>query len=70
MEYSSAEDSFFNYCLWEYRPLAPPSGKFKAANLLHHSFDVGSAHENAFRIVQLISVYLVVLILVLGMIFD
>jgi hypothetical protein len=54
MEYNSAEDSFFNYCLWEYRPLVPPFGKFKAANLLYHSFDVGPAHENAFRIVQLI----------------
>ena len=54
MEYNLAEDRFFNYCLWEYRPLAPPFGKFKAANLLYHSFDVGCAHENAFRIVQLI----------------
>jgi len=54
MEFVTAEDRFYNYCLWEYRPLLPPVGKFKAANLLYHSFSVGQAHENAFRIVQLI----------------
>ena len=54
IELVTHEDRFFNYCLWEYRPLTPPSGKFKAANLLYHSFDVGRVHENAFRIVQLI----------------
>lgn len=54
MELVTAEEVFFNYCLWEYRPLVPPVGKFRAANLLFHSFEVGRAHENAFRIVQLI----------------
>lgn len=54
IEIVSAADRFNNYCLWEYVPLTPPVGKFKAATLLYHSFDVGQAHENAFRVVQLI----------------
>lgn len=54
METVAAGDSFFNYCLWEYLPLTSPLGKFKAANLLYHSFEVGQAHDNAFKIVQLI----------------
>jgi hypothetical protein len=53
-EYNAAEDRFFNYCLWEYLPLTPPTGKLKASNLLYQSFEVGQAGENAFRIVQLI----------------
>lgn len=53
-EIAAADDSFFNYCLWEYPPLTPPSGKFRASNLLYHSFQVGTAHDNAFRIVDLI----------------
>lgn len=54
MEIAADDDHFFNYCLWEYRPLTPSSGKLKSANLLYHSFDVGQADKNAFRIVQLI----------------
>lgn len=54
IEVAAADDRFFNYCLWEYMPLASPSGKFRASTLLYHSFEVGQAHKNAFRIVQLI----------------
>jgi len=54
LEFTAAEDIFYNYCLWEYRPVLPPAGKFRPVNMLYHSFDVGQAHENAFRIVQLI----------------
>lgn len=54
VELVTADDSFFNYCLWQYQPLIPPVGKFKAANMLYHSFEVAQAHANAFRIVQLI----------------
>lgn len=54
IELATADDSFFNYCLWQYQPRTPPAGKFKAASLLYHSFEVGQVHENAFRIVQLI----------------
>jgi hypothetical protein len=53
-EIITAKERFFNYCLWEYQPLTPPAGKFRAANLLYHSFEVGRADKNAFRIVQLV----------------
>lgn len=54
VELAEAADKFFNYCLWEYATLTPPSGKLKAATLLFHSFEVGHAHDNAFLIVKLI----------------
>jgi hypothetical protein len=54
MEFTSAGDSFFNYCLWEYSPLTPPAGKLRAASLLYHSFAVGRTSDNAFRLVQLV----------------
>jgi len=53
-EYAGADEQFFNYCLWEYPPLAPFAGKFKSANLLYHSFEVGGAHENCLQLVRLI----------------
>jgi hypothetical protein len=54
IEIAASDEKFYNYCLWEYQPLTPPLGKFKAATLLYHSFAVGQADENAFRIVELV----------------
>lgn len=53
-EFSAADDSFFNYCLWRYLPPTPPAGKLRAANLLYQSFKAARSHENAFRVVELI----------------
>jgi hypothetical protein len=53
-EYCSPDDRFHNYCLWEYRPLSSPQGKLRASNLLFHSFEVGDAHSNAFKLVQFV----------------
>ena len=53
-EYAAAGDEFFNYCLWPYQPSAPHAGKFRAVNLLFHSFAVAGADERCFEIVRLI----------------
>lgn len=48
-EYSTASDPSLNYCLWQYTPTVPVEDKFRAINLLLHSFEhVGlddRAHE-------------------------
>lgn len=54
IEVATATDHFNNYCLWEYSPITPPSGKFRSSTLLFHSFLVEHANENAFRLVSLI----------------
>lgn len=41
IERAGAHDRFFNYCLWEYEPGIACEGKFDAATLLYHSYDVG-----------------------------
>lgn len=53
-EYTSAQDAFFDFCLWEYRPAVPHESKFRSANLLFHSFDVMGTGERAFDLVRTI----------------
>ena len=48
-EYATAKDPHYNYCLWDYAPVAPVQDKFRAVNLLLQSFDFagigGRGHE-------------------------
>lgn len=39
LEWTSPSDPYFDYCLWDYKPLAPTSGKLRSSSLLWHSFD-------------------------------
>ena len=54
LEYTTEQDLFFDFCLWEYRPVVPYENKFKSANLLFHSFNVTGVHERIFELVQAI----------------
>jgi len=54
LEYTSARDPFFNYCLWEYRPAASFENKFRSVNLLFQTFDLARVDERAFSVVQTI----------------
>ena len=38
-EYSTAQDIFYDFCLWEYAPLSRPENKLSSSNLLFHSFE-------------------------------
>lgn len=51
-EYTSDQDRFFNYSLWEYRPSVPYRNKFRSANLLFHSFEVEKIDQGAFQLVN------------------
>ncbi len=39
LEYSTPEDLFYDFCLWEYKPLASCDNKLRSSNLLFHSFE-------------------------------
>lgn len=54
LEYTTNQDVFFDYCLWEYKPAVPFENKFRSVNLLFHSFDVMGVHERIFELVQTI----------------
>ena len=54
LEYTTNQDVFFDYCLWEYKPVVPFENKFRSVNLLFHSFDVMGVHERVFELVQTI----------------
>lgn len=54
LEYTTAEDTFFDFCLWEYMPIAPFESKLRPASMLFHSFDVTGIDERAFELVAAI----------------
>jgi hypothetical protein len=53
-EYSGSRDIFFDFCLWEYKPVIPYENKFRSANLLFHSFNVRGVDKRVFDLVQAI----------------
>lgn len=54
LEYMTDQDPFFDFCLWEYKPLASFENKFRSANLLFHSFDFAGTNERIYEIIQAI----------------
>jgi hypothetical protein len=54
IEYTTREDPFFDFCLWEYKPVVPYENKFRSASLLFHSFEAMGAHEAIFGLVRAI----------------
>jgi hypothetical protein len=51
-EYTTRQDVFFDYCLWEYRPAVPYENKFRSSNLLFHAFDLSGVDERAFDLIR------------------
>jgi len=51
LEYTTERDVFYDYCLWEYRPIAPHVGKLRSASLLAHSFEVAGITPRAFDLI-------------------
>jgi len=46
LEYTSANDTFSDFCLWEYTPTAPFEGKLRSATLLFHSLAFTGANQS------------------------
>jgi hypothetical protein len=51
-EYATEQDRFVDYCLWDYPPRSPVSGKFRSYNLLLHSFAVANADPRLIELCQ------------------
>jgi hypothetical protein len=54
LEYTTNQDIFYDFCLWEYRPAISCEHKFRSVNLLYNSFDYMGVHERFFDLVQAI----------------
>ena len=53
-EYATIQDPCRNYCLWEYEAPAPAEDKFRAINLLYHSFELAGIDSRAYDVVDAI----------------
>lgn len=51
LEYADADEMFYDFCLWEYAPIAPHVGKLRPSSLLLHSFETAGMDERVFRFV-------------------
>jgi hypothetical protein len=54
IEYTTAGEIFYDFCMWEYTPAVPFEQKFKSANLLFHSFELTGANPRIFDLVRVI----------------
>lgn len=54
MEYTTPQDPFYDFCLWEYRPASPPENKLRSSNLLFHSFETAGLSGQIQDIVRVI----------------
>ncbi|HSB81180.1 MAG TPA: hypothetical protein VLM91_20560 [Candidatus Methylomirabilis sp.] len=52
LEYTTEEDEFFDYCLWDYKPAVPFLKKFRSVNLLYHSYAVANVSQRMFDVVR------------------
>ncbi|MBN1545854.1 MAG: hypothetical protein JW902_04265 [Syntrophaceae bacterium] len=54
IEYVSEGETLYDFCLWEYKPLASCRKKFSAATLLFNSFEAANANKKTYDLVHLI----------------
>lgn len=54
LEYSTATDTFSDFMLWKYAPIAPFEGKLRAASILFHSLEVAGIDRRVFELVDAI----------------
>jgi hypothetical protein len=53
-EFATKDDPALNYCLWPYAAPAPAEDKYRAINLLYHSFEVAGLAGRAYAMVEAI----------------
>ena len=54
LEYTSAQDPFFDFCLWEYQPLTSCDNKLRSSNLLFHSFEITGLSDRGYDLIRAI----------------
>jgi hypothetical protein len=52
LEYTAPDDRYYNYCWWNYAPVAETANKLRPVNLLFNSFDVGGMPDCASQVVD------------------
>lgn len=52
LELTAPGDLYYDYCLWQYGPVAPTEGKLRAASLLYHTFELAGAPGSAYDLVR------------------
>ena len=52
LEYSTDQDLFYDFCLWEYKPVSPPGNKLNSSNLLFHSFEIAGLSDRVYDIIK------------------
>ena len=53
-ELTTTQDRFFDFCLWEYKPIVTSANKLRSVNLLLHSFETMGADKGLFQLVRTI----------------
>lgn len=54
LEYTTAQDLFYDFCLWEYQPVSPPNDKLSSSTLLFHSFEFTGLSDRVWDLVRAI----------------
>ncbi|MCK4841025.1 MAG: hypothetical protein KAT04_03980 [Methylococcales bacterium] len=54
IELTTAQDVFFDFCLWEYQPIPPFIDKYRSINLLYNSFDIAGVDQSIYDVCQAI----------------
>jgi hypothetical protein len=54
LEYTSAQDLFCDFCLWEYKPLTSCDNKLSSSNLLFHSFEIAGISDRIYDLIRAI----------------
>ncbi len=54
IELTTPDDIYYDYCLWQYEPVASPENKLRSVNLLYHSFELTCAPDSAYGLVEAI----------------
>jgi hypothetical protein len=54
IEYCEDQECFFDYCLWEYKPVKPPAGKLRSVTLLYQSFETAGKQKRIYDIIEAI----------------
>jgi hypothetical protein len=54
LEYTTGQDLFYDFCLWDYKPLRPPENKLSSSNLLFHSFEFTGLNDRVYDLIRAI----------------
>lgn len=54
LELIAADDRYYDYCLWEYAPVANPQGKLRSINLLNNTFALEAIGPHAAEVIAAI----------------